>query len=84
MKSAIESGWKGSINGFIKNTDSHVEVSRIKLELDDSTAWVLCNLLHKTNLQKSVLGKDQIEPMLSLGAAIGRLIDHPSAKNPGS
>ncbi|QOX81045.1 hypothetical protein FY034_18895 (plasmid) [Trichlorobacter lovleyi] len=85
QKSPIKSGWRGNINGALENTDgSGVEVSEITLKLDRVTAWALCNHLTDRAIKdaNSVEGA-QIEALSTLGAALGRLIDHHSANNGG-
>jgi hypothetical protein len=84
MESPIKSGWKGHLNGFIEKTESNISVSKIKLELDTKTAHSLCNILRDSALQASTaITTEQHESLSVLGAAIGRLIDHPSANNGG-
>lgn len=82
-KSPIKSGWRGHLNGFVEATEgAHVQVSEITLKLDMRTAWVLCNQLHDDALDAHVAIQHR-EMLSNLGAAIGRLIDHPSANNGG-
>ena len=82
MNSQIESGWKGNVNGFIKNTDSHIIVSKLGLTLDRDTAWALCNLLTDKAIKDSLLlDKKQKPGLTSLGAVLGHLIDHPAGSN---
>lgn len=83
-KSPIKSGWRGHLNGHIEHTDSHVKVAKIELTLDRTTAYALCNLLCDGSIAPELgLGADQAQALSNLGAAIGRLIDHPSANNSG-
>ena len=83
--SPIKSGWRGDINGHIEQTDSHIEVSEVTLKLDSRTAYALCNLLTSRQIAKvgKVVTEEQGESLETLGAALGRLIDHPSANNDG-
>ncbi len=85
QKSPIKSGWRGNLNGVLENTDgSGIEVSEITLRLDRETAWALCNHLTDRAIQaaNSVENK-QVDALSTLGAALGRLIDHHSANNGG-
>lgn len=83
-RSPIMSGWRGHINGFIEDTSSHIKVDQIALTLDHKTAWALCNLLaDETSPRFSALGEEQKKAISNLGAALGRMIDHPSANNGG-
>lgn len=84
-KSPIKSGWRGNLNGHLEHTSgSHIEVTEVTVKLDRDTAWALCNQLSDAaiNLANAVEDK-QISALSTLGAAIGRLIDHPSANNGG-
>jgi hypothetical protein len=82
-KSPIKSGWRGDLNGYVENCDNtHVAVSEITLKLDGGTAWALCNLLTDSQVENHpMLEKHQREKMSTLGAALGRLIDHGAANN---
>ena len=84
-KSPIKAGWRGCQNGWIDNADgSHIEVSEVTLRLDRKTAWALCNHLTDEAIEtaNSVDGF-QVAALKTLGAALGRLIDHHSANNDG-
>jgi len=85
IKSPIMSGWRGNLNGAIEKTKtSHIAVSEITLRLDPVTAHALCNLLDDRAVARSSACEGAQLAMLSeLGAALGRLIDHPSANNGG-
>ncbi len=85
VKSPISSGWRGHLNGHIEHTRaSQINVSEVSVRLDSETAWALCNLLSDGSIERSnaVEGK-QVDALSNLGAAIGRMIDHPSANNGG-
>jgi hypothetical protein len=85
QKSPIQSGWRGNLNGALENTKtSWVEVSEITLKLDRETVWALCNHLTDGAIQaaNSVENK-QVDALSTLGAALGRSIDHHSANNGG-
>lgn len=84
-KPPIKSGWRGNLNGAVEHTDnSSIQVSQVTLNLDQTTAWALCNLLTDSAIERScALEGKQIEALSTLGAALGRLIDHPSANNGG-
>lgn len=43
--SPIESGWRGDLNGCVKNSGSKIAVSEVTLRLDKNTAWALANQL---------------------------------------
>lgn len=81
--SPIKCGWRGHLNGAVEATEcAHVQVSEITLKLDMLAAWALCNQLHDNVLDAHVTHQHR-EMLSNLGAAIGRLIDHPSANNGG-
>lgn len=84
-KSPIMSGWRGNLNGAIEKTKtSHIQVSEVTLRLDAATAYALCNLLDDRVVERAnACEGDQIAMLSELGAALGRLIDHPSANNGG-
>ena len=83
-ESPIESGWRGNLNGVVRGTNTTIQVRLINLEIDNKTAWALCNLLFDKDIEKStLLEEDQKTRLISLGAAIGRLIDHPATNNGG-
>lgn len=83
-KPPIKSGWRGNLNGYVENTDSHIEVSEVTLRLDKHTAWALANVLSEDALDRScAINKQQRPGLVELGAALGRLIDNPSANNGG-
>ncbi len=85
VKPPIKSGWRGNLTGHVEDCkDTEVEIGRITVKLDKDTAWALCNLLTDGAIERanSVEG-EQIKSMSTLGAAIGRLIDHPAANNGG-
>ncbi len=80
----IKSGWKGDLNGCIEGTNSsYIEVSEVVLKLDRATAHALANLLFEENIKRSHPTKEQFAALSNLGAALGRLIDHPCANNGG-
>jgi len=82
-ESPIKSGWRGNLNGCIKNTNSTITVSKINIEFDYETAWAICTLLHGDINKYNYLTQSQAEGVSNIGAALGRLIDHPSANNGG-
>lgn len=84
-KSPIKSGWRGHLNGHLENTDgAHIEVSEITLRLDGITAYALANLLGDESIKRSGSCEgSQIAALSTLGAALGRLIDHWAANNGG-
>lgn len=80
----IKSGWRGELSGAIEGTDSHIKCTELTLRLDRRTAYALCNLLADSAIERScALEDEQVPAMSNLGAALGRLIDHPSANNGG-
>lgn len=85
-KPPIKSGWRGDLNGAIENTKgSQILVSEVTLNLDFDTAWALCNVLSDSALEstRSHTEDSQRKSLATLGAALGRLIDHPAANNGG-
>lgn len=80
FKSPISSG---ELTGHIMTTDSRIRIKTIQLDLDFETAYALCNVLHWEQLDrmKGVCVADQIKLLLSLGAAIGQLVEHSSKYN---
>jgi len=82
-KSPIQSGWRGKLNGCIESTDnSWIKTSEVTLRLDHKTAWALANILTDSVINKSfAVEGEQVAMMSNLGAALGRLIDHPAANN---
>jgi hypothetical protein len=85
VQSPIQSGWRGNLNGAIENTStSWIQVSEITLKLDRETAWALANHLCDNTIERSHSCEGSQKKALStLGAALGRLIDHPAANNGG-
>lgn len=84
VKPPIKSGWKGNQNGYVEDTDTTVQVSKITIEVDHKTAWALCNILTDSQLKASGnLETDQVKALSNLGAAVGRMIDHSAANNGG-
>jgi hypothetical protein len=84
IKPPIKSGWRGDINGHIEDTESHISVSEITLKLDAKTAYALCNQLSDGAIERAhAVEGDQVEALSTLGAALGRMIDHYSANNGG-
>jgi hypothetical protein len=84
--SPIKSGWRGDLNGYIEHTDSaSIEVSEVTLRLDKVTAWALCNVLtdHAIKEMEPYTDESQRTILSTLGAALGRMIDHHSANNGG-
>lgn len=84
-ESPIKSGWRGNLSGVIENTaGSEILVSEVTLRLDRDTAWALANHLTDGAIKRanSVEGS-QVAALSSLGAALGRLVDHPAANNGG-
>lgn len=81
----IKSGWRGHLNGVVEGTEStRVKVQSVTIEVDYKTLWALCNHLYDASLGESKhLEEDQVRALSNLGAAVGRLIDHPSANNGG-
>ena len=58
-------------------------MSIVTLELDRDTAWALANQLTDLAIGEAAkaVENSQVAAPSSLGAALGRLIDHPSANN---
>lgn len=85
VKPPIKSGWRGNISGHVENTDgAHIEVSEITMRLDKRTAYALANLLDERAIERSGALEDaQKSALISLGAALGRLVDHHAANNGG-
>lgn len=83
--SPIKSGWRGNLNGAVEKTaGSYIQASEITLRLDSATAWALANQLCDGALERAnACEGDQRDALSSLGAALGRLIDHHSANNGG-
>ncbi len=83
--SPIKSGWRGNQQGFVEDcNNTHVQVTEITLRLDHETAYALCNVLTDSELEKCFnIENDQRKSLETLGAAIGRLIDHSAANNSG-
>lgn len=85
-KPPIKSGWRGNLNGYLENSNSsQIRVSQINVTLDSDLAWALCNILCDSSLDclHGSVDEDQHKSLSTLGAALGRLIDHPSANNGG-
>jgi hypothetical protein len=84
-KPPIKSGWRGNLNGHIENTkDAQIGVSEITLKLDFETAWALANQLTDRAIEEAkAVENGQIAALSTLGAALGRLIDHHAANNGG-
>ena len=85
VRSPIKSGWRGNLSGAVENTEgSHIEASEITLKLDRATAWALANQLCDGALDRAQACEgSQREALSTLGAALGRLIDHHAANNGG-
>lgn len=85
VKSPIMSGWRGNLNGAIEGTStSNIQVSEITLRLDYKTAWLVANALSDDCIERGNPSNANGNKILSeVGAALGRLIDHPSANNGG-
>lgn len=85
IKPPIKSGWKGNINGFVENTSgTSVGVSEITLRLDRETAHALCNHLTDDSIKRAASCEGpQVDALSTLGAALGRMIDHHAANNGG-
>lgn len=84
INSPIRSGWRGDINGFVNGTNAQVMVSGITLVLDTKTAHFLCSALTDYELNKNcAIDEEGAQALSELGAALGRMIDHPSANNGG-
>ncbi len=81
----IKSGWRGNLNGGVEGTkNTEIQVSEITLRLDHHTAWALCNQLTDRAIKDAnAVEHEQVAALSTLGAAIGRLIDHPAANNGG-
>jgi hypothetical protein len=74
----------GNLSGHIRNTESWIKVNTITVDFDFNTAYALCNLLMDSDLKKShCLERDQVDKLSSLGAALGRIVEHPSRENEG-
>ena len=72
----------GHLTGHIRETESRIAIKIIALDLDRETAYALCNLLCDSSLKGSkYLADEQIKKLSSLGAALGRVVEHSSAKN---
>jgi hypothetical protein len=85
-KPPIMGGWRGHINGRIEGASgTSIRVDTVTVTLDHQTAWLLCNLLSDSAIQRSVAtdGEKDFETLSNLGAAIGRMIDHNAANNGG-
>lgn len=84
-KPPIQSGWRGELSGCVEGTNSaYISVSEVTLRLDHKTAYALANLLCDSSIERSqALEGSQVVAMSNLGAALGRLIDHPAANNGG-
>ena len=68
-----------NMQGAIKNTRSRIRAKTIQIDLDDGTAWALCNVLSKKHIENECcecLELDQKAGLISLGSAIGAFIDH--------
>jgi hypothetical protein len=85
IKPPIKSGWRGNLNGYVEGTKgTAIEVSEVTLRLDRFTAWALANQLTDRAIKAAnAVENEQIMALSTLGAALGRLIDHPSANNGG-
>ncbi|MBF4991103.1 hypothetical protein [Methylophilus sp. QUAN] len=85
IKSPIKSGWRGNINGHIEATNgTSIAVGSVTLNLDQETAWALANQLSDRAIAAgNAVEGGQVLALSNLGAALGRLIDHPSANNGG-
>lgn len=86
IESPIKSGWRGNMNGAVEHTSgTEINVSETTLKLDSGMAWALCNVLTDSALEMTrCCTEDNQRKLLStLGAALGRLIDHPAANNGG-
>lgn len=83
--SPIKSGWRGNIGGYVEGCDTtQIVVSEVTLKLDARTAFALCNTLYDSVLNESrAIDSSQRQQLSILGAALGRLIDHPAANNGG-
>lgn len=70
----------GDLQGHIKGTKSEVRLSSVEVKLDGETAWALCNILSKNNIEKSkgVLEKCQMQKLINLGEALAAFVDHPN------
>ena len=81
----IKSGWRGNLSGAVEDTKgTEIHVSEITLRLDSFTAWALANQLTDRAINDAnAVENEQIAALSTLGAAIGRLIDHPAANNGG-
>ncbi len=84
-KPPIKSGWRGNLNGALEGSDgSAIQVSEITLRLDYNTAWALANQLTDDVINRAnAVEGEQVAALSNLGAALGRLIDHPAANNGG-
>lgn len=84
-KSPVQSGWRGNLNGAVEKTSTAwVTTSEVTLRLDAKTAYALCNQLADDAIRRACACEgEQFAALSNLGAAVGRLIDHPSANNGG-
>lgn len=85
--SPIRAGWRGNLSGSVEHTEAtSVSVTRVEIALSREDAWALCNVLLDKSLDAvapACLEGGQIIALSTLGAALGRLVDHPSANNGG-
>lgn len=69
------------MQGAIEKTDSRIQVGSVKLELDSTIAWALCNVLSKEHIENQCGGcleESQKEGLINVGAAIAAFVDHPN------
>ena len=85
IKPPIQTGWKGHINGYVEGTSgTTVGVSEVTICLDKDTLYALCNHLTDDAIKRaSSCEGPQVQALSTLGAALGRMIDHHSANNGG-
>lgn len=84
IKPPTKGGWRGNLNGAIEGTEtSWIATSEVTLKLDAKTAYALANMLTDESLKLACCHRLSFDALSNLGAALGRLIDHPSANNGG-
>lgn len=84
-RTPIKSGWRGNLNGAVEDTKgTEIQVSEVTLRLDPYVAWALANQLTDRAIKEAnAVENEQVAALSTLGAALGRLIDHPAANNGG-
>lgn len=85
VRPPIKGGWRGNLNGAVEDTKgTEIQVSEVTLKLDSYTAWALANQLTDRAIKDAnAVENEQVAALSTLGAALGRLLDHPAANNGG-